>query len=122
MADLAHLIGGDLSVNAAGDLAIVDLDSWTQQKVLRRLLTNAGDYIWQLTYGGGLAAMIGAPTSAQQIVAVIRQQMMLESAVAQQPEPRATVQTDERSTVFATVTYTDSTTGSQQSFSIPGAT
>lgn len=122
MADISHMIGADLALSDAGDLATVDSDAWTQQRVLRRLLTNTGDYIWQLSYGGSLPAMIGLPISAQRVVAVIRQQMLLESAVAQQPEPIVSVQTDQRSTVFATITYFDSASGTEQNLSVPGST
>ena len=48
MADISHTFGADLSLSATGDLLCVTGDTLTQQRVLRRLLTNAGDYIWQL--------------------------------------------------------------------------
>ena len=53
-----------------------------QQRVLRRLLTSPGDYIWQLDYGAGLARFIGQPVNPLQIKAVIRSQIFKEAAVA----------------------------------------
>ncbi len=120
MADLAHVTGSDLSTSSTGDLAIVDSSPWTQQRVLRRLITNPGDYIWQLSYGGGLAAMIGTTVSAQQAAAIIRKQMSLEAAVSRSPEPKVVVQSDRNSTVFATVSYQDAQTGTSQTLVVPG--
>ena len=120
MADLAHVTGSDLTISATGDLAIVDSSSWTQQRVLRRLITNPGDYIWQLTYGGGLATMVGTTVSAQQAAAIIRKQMSLEAAVSQLPEPKVVVQSDQNTTVFATVSYQDIQTEATQTLIIPG--
>lgn len=119
MADLAHLVGSDLMISSTGDLAVVDLADWTQQRILRRLLTNAGDYIWQLTYGAGLPGMVGATTSAQQIAAIIRRQIGLETAVSRYPEPKVLLQIEQTETVFATVTYQDAQTATSQTLSVP---
>ena len=120
MADLAHVFGTDLVIGPTGDLATVDLAVWTQQRILRRLLTNAGGYIWQLNYGAGLPAMVGATVSAQQIAAIIRRQIGMEAAVSKYPEPKILVQVDEPATVFATVTYQDAQTGTSQTFNVSG--
>ncbi len=120
MADIAHVIGSDLMVSPTGDLAIVDLSDWTQQRVLRRLLTNPGGYIWQLSYGAGLPVMVGTTVSAQQIKAIIRRQMILETAVSQQPEPVVVMQGGQPGTVFATVSYNDAQTGVSQILNVPG--
>lgn len=119
MADIAHFIGSDLTIGPTGDLGVVDLADWTQQRILRRLLTNVGGYIWQLTYGAGLPAMVGATVSAQQIAAVIRRQIGLETAVSKYPEPKVVLQIDQTETVFATVTYQDAQTGISQTFNVP---
>ncbi len=121
MADIAHVVGSDLAVGPTGDLAIVDLADWTQQRVLRRLLTNPGGYIWQLTYGAGLPIMVGTTVSVQQTAAIIRRQIGLEAAVSQQPEPVVVMQGGPSGTVFATVTYQDAQTGVSQNLDIPGA-
>ena len=120
MADIAHIVGNDLSIGLTGDLAVVDLADWTQQRILRRLITNPGGYIWQLNYGGGLPGMVGSTVSAQQTAAIIRKQMALEAAVATQPEPTVTVLAGENNEVFATVSYQDAQTGTSQTLLVPG--
>lgn len=59
MQDLAHYFGNDLSVSAAGDLLAVDGDTKTQQRILRRLLTNPGDMMFHPDYGAGLGQWVG---------------------------------------------------------------
>ncbi len=89
--------------------------------MLRRLLTNPGAYIWQLDYGAGLAALIGATVSVQQIAALIRSQLALETAVRQQPEPVITITAGMAGEAFATISYQDATTGALASIALPGA-
>ena len=62
-----------------------------QQRVLRRLLTNPGDYIFQPTYGAGLPRLVGQPLDVSAVVGLIRSQILLVSAVAQVPAPQITV-------------------------------
>lgn len=119
MADIDHLIGSDLTIGPTGDLAVITSDTWTQQRILRRLLTNPGDYIWQLTYGAGLASMVGSTVSSQQVAALIRSQICLEPTVSLQPEPKIILQGDQTGNVFATVSYQDALTGNSQTLSVP---
>ena len=63
-----------------GDLA-GDGAALTQQRVLRRLLTNPGDYIWQLGYGAGLGQFVGRPGVPAAIAGVAGAQILLEAAV-----------------------------------------
>jgi phage baseplate assembly protein W len=114
MFDIDHTFGGDLAVGVSGDLAAVSGGALGQQRVLRRLLTNAGDYIWQLTYGAGLPSMIGLPVDAAAIAGLVRSQIFLESAVAQTPAPAIDVQA-ESSIVSLQITYTDTTDTTTQS-------
>lgn len=117
MSDLTHIFGGDLTVAANGDLAAVAGSTLGQQRVLRRLLTNAGDYIWQLSYGAGLPAMIGTPADAAAITGLVRSQIFLESAVALTPAPSITVQTD-GTIVSLAITYSDATDTTTQSLGV----
>ena len=119
MADLAHVVGSDLSVGPTGDLGTVDQDNWTQQRIIRRLLTNQGDYIWQLAYGAGLPGMVGSTISVQQLAAIIRQQLGLETAVATQPEPSVELQGDQTGNIIASVSYKDALTGTSQTLTVP---
>src|SRR6185312_2121492 len=87
MADLFGWWGQDLTILPNGDLLAVDGTIEGEQRVMRRLLTNPGDYIWQLEYGAGLPRYVGQPEQDDAISALIMSQMMLESAVAQSPLP-----------------------------------
>ena len=114
MADGAHFFGGDLQVSASGDVSLADGVDLGQQRVLRRLLTNAGDYIWNLTYGAGLAVFVGQPAAAMQIRAVVRSQIFKEAAVATSPEPMIDVTSDTGGTVYVHVRYLDAQTNTTQ--------
>ena len=119
MADIAHVFGGDLSVDATGDIAVSDGAQLGQELILRRLLTNLGGYIWSLDYGGGIASFIGRPAAATQIAAVIRSQMFLEAAAAKTPAPVITVKAQPDGSVIAGVRYADAITGAGVSLTIP---
>lgn len=120
MADLALQFGGDLSVGSTGDLALTDGSDLTEQRVLRRLLTNSGDYIWQLGYGAGLGQFVGQPGAPAAISGVARTQMLQEAAVARTPAPVVTTTADVGGTVTLSLRYADASTGqtSLLSFSI----
>lgn len=117
MADLALQFGGDLAVSATGDIALSDGAALTQQRVLLRLLTNPADYIWQLSYGAGLAQFIGQPGAPAAIRGVTRAQMLLEAAVAQSPAPVVRTVLGDDGMVGLTVSYTDSQSGQTSSLS-----
>lgn len=119
MADLAHIIGGDLQLGPSGDLWLVDGDDETQQRVLHRLLTGPGTYIWQLSYGAGLPGLVGAVASTQQIAAIIRAQMSYEASVAVTPEPSVVLAGGRIGEVSAAITYTDATSGLSQVLTLP---
>lgn len=123
MSDLAHQWGSDLLIGPTGDLAIVSGVQLGSQRVLRRLLTNVNDYIWQVTYGAGLAGFIGQPGNVVSIRALIRSQIFKEAAVARTPEPSIDVQISpdgNPATVYVDIQYVDAPTGQTQllSFSV----
>jgi phage baseplate assembly protein W len=110
MADVSHQWGSDLTISSTGDIGTVAGPLLGQQRVLRRLLTNPGDYIWQLDYGAGLARFIGQPINPLQIRAVIRSQIFKEATVARQPEPVIDVQVapgGASGTVYVYIRYVD---------------
>lgn len=117
MADLFHNFGADLAIGPTGDLALSSGSLLTQQRVLRRLLTNSGDYIWQIAYGGGLAQFIGQPTSSGQISAVVQDQLTRESRIAKTPAPQISVTAQMDGTVTLNIGYADSATGQTTSLS-----
>jgi phage baseplate assembly protein W len=124
MADAFHQWAGDLAIGPTGDIETVSGSLLGQQRLLRRLLTNPGDYIWQLDYGAGLARFIGQPANPLQIRAVIRSQIFKETAVARQPEPVIDVQIapgGAAGTLYVYIRYVDAESGQTQalSFSVP---
>jgi len=117
MPDLSHIYGADLSLAAAGDLATVDATQLGQQRVLRRLLTNPGDYLWNPSYGAGLGRFVGQPANAARIRSVIRSQIFQEAAVARTPEPTIDVAATPDGAVTVAILYADATTGAAQTLS-----
>jgi phage baseplate assembly protein W len=110
MTDLAHDFGADLSFSPTGDLTLATGADAGRQRVLRRLLTNPGDDIWNLDYGAGLATFVGQPASGLRIEAVVRAQVFREAAVARSPE--LVIQTAEigPSALRLDLRYADATT------------
>ncbi|MDR3532813.1 MAG: hypothetical protein P4L90_19945 [Rhodopila sp.] len=109
MYDIFHEWGGDLVVGSYGDLALVSGSDVISQRVCRRLLTNSGDYLWSLDYGGGLAQFVGTPTTPADIEAVIRTQLGLEPAVPAAPAPQIAARVVDAADgyVVANITYAD---------------
>lgn len=123
MPDISHQWGSDLTIGPAGDLAVSDNTELCKQRVLRRLLTNTIDYIWQPAYGAGLAGFIGQPGNVGRIRAVIRSQIFKEAAVARTPEPMIDVVVSPEgnpSTVYVHIRYADAISSQTQilSFSV----
>jgi hypothetical protein len=119
VADVAHNFGSDLSVGPTGDLAVVTGTAEGQQRVLRRLLTNPGVYIWHLPYGAGLARFIGQPTSEASIAATARGQMFKEKAVTRDPAPTIEVQTQTNGLVTLSIQYIDADTSDPVPLTVP---
>ena len=107
MPDASLTWGGDLAPGPTGDLASISGPALGRQRVLRRLLTNPGDYVWQSDYGAGLARFIGQPASHAAIRAAIRAQIFREPAVARQPEPVIDIASGPPGTLSITVSYVD---------------
>ena len=114
MPDLSHLWGNDLSWSSTGDLATAEVPILTQQRVLRRLLTTPGEYIWSLDYGAGLAAFVGQPGAAIAIGAAIRGQIFKEASVAQSPAPVIDLAPDQAGNLYVNIRYADATTGTTE--------
>lgn len=117
MPDLSQLYGADLAYGATGDLATVDGAALGQQRVLRRLLTNPGDYLWNPGYGAGLGRFVGQPANAGRIRSVILGQIFQEPAVARTPAPTIEIVVDPSGTVAVAISYADATTGATQTLS-----
>jgi hypothetical protein len=114
MTDLSHNFGGDLQVSASGDLLLASGTTVVQQRVIRRLLTNQGDYIWQLAYGAGLREQVGQDTNLITIQNIVRSQIFAEADVAQVPAPVITATRDVTGNVSVTIAYVDASSGTIQ--------
>jgi hypothetical protein len=110
--DLSHFMGGDLSVSATGDLQPVNGTLRGQQRILRRLLTNPGEYVFHPDYGAGLPRYIGRNADLAKITALIRGQILLEDAVAKTPAPVITVELlGVTGGISCSIQYTDAPSG-----------
>jgi phage baseplate assembly protein W len=85
--DVDHFFGQDVAAGNTGDLALVQRLARSRQRVLRRLLTNPGDYEAHPEYGAGIPRMIGESVDLKRIEGVIRAQLLLESSVQITPAP-----------------------------------
>lgn len=92
MTDTSHLFTSDIALSATGDLLSVGGIEQGKQRILRRLLTNPGDYLWQPDYGAGLPSYIGRPLDQPALETLIKGQMYAEGGVSQDPEPQITLQ------------------------------
>lgn len=109
MFDIFHEWGNDLLVGSGGDLAISAGSDTINQRVCRRLLTNSGDYIWNLDYGGGLGQFVGSPANPADIEAVVSTQLALETSIPTTPIPQISANLVDAANgyVVATITYAD---------------
>jgi hypothetical protein len=85
--DASHVWGGDLALAPGGDLLAVEGTAEGQQRVMRRVLTLPGNYIWQPEYGAGAPAMIGSTKTPKEVEGALRAQLLQEAAVAPNPPP-----------------------------------
>lgn len=114
MPDVSQWWGDDLQVSPTGDLALVDGVTLGEQRVLRRLLTNQGDYIWNTTYGAGLPARVGQLLDIPAVISAIRSQLFQEAVVARTPAPVITVlPTSDPGTFTVSIQYADAQSGLQ---------
>lgn len=112
MPDIAHWFDNDLTPSATGDLLSIDGLERGRQRILRRLLTNPGDYIWHPEYGAGLGRRVGQLRDINAIRSVIRTQIMEEACVGKSPLPAIDV-TAIDSGVFVSIKYLNVETGAQ---------
>jgi hypothetical protein len=119
MADIQHMYGNDLTVSTTGDLAVSDGTQFGIERVIRRLMTSQGQYIWQLNYGAGLPMYLGNPAYPKLIEGAIREQMRLEDAVSQNPPPAVNVPPLYNDVVTASIQYVDADTGESAVLTLP---
>lgn len=120
MIDIYHQFGSDLIADSTGGLALVQDSLTTTQRIYRRLATNPGDYLWNLSYGGGLRRLVGMPANNSAIESIVRNQLALESTVAPTPVPTVSSQiADVANGMFVTdITYSDAETATTSQVSV----
>ena len=111
--DIHHFWSDDLAPGNTGDLLLVSGTKRSQQRILRRLLTNPGDYVFHPDYGAGLPQWVGRTMDVGQITALIRSQVLLEDSVAKSPTPQITVGqlSTDNTGLAVTIAYNDAATG-----------
>lgn len=118
MYDISMDWSGDLQLSPTGDLALIQGPQLGTERVLRRLMTNPGDYVWHSDYGAGLGAFVGYPADGTSIQSLVTAQMQLESAVAQVPEPVVSVQVNVTGELYLQIRYADAETAETTTLSI----
>lgn len=111
--EIGQYFGNDINLSASGDLLDVNGSLRTQQRLLRRLLTSPGSYIWHLNYGAGLGRFVGVNLSRQksdEIKSLITSQLYLEESVAKQPAPVITLASVDGTTLSCRIIYYDAVT------------
>lgn len=117
MSDASLVWRGDLSANPVGDIATCSHSELSQQRLLRRLLTNAGDYLWYPEYGAGLAQFIGLPCDTSAIKARIRSQIFADGTILTTPEPIIDVQNSADGSIYVQIRYIEMDSGVVQTVS-----
>lgn len=115
MSAISHTIGGDIDLTSGGAVALVSEADETRQKILRRLCTNPGAYLWGLDYGAGLPALVGMTETTETISSVVQAQMALESGIDQMQPVTVTVTPLTGGKYTCSIQYTDSQTQTVQS-------
>ena len=88
MMALASGWGTDLLVGPGGDIAVVPARAEVQYRIIRRLLTNPGDYIWHSGYGAGLGGYVVQPFSPQLVESTILYHLEQEPFILLTPAPK----------------------------------
>jgi hypothetical protein len=118
MSDAWHQYNGDLLASANGDLLTVDSLLESEQRVLRRLMTNPTDYIWHPEYGAGLPAKIGDPFDVATIESIVQSQMFLEDSVVRTPPPDVEVASFPNG-MYVDISYTEADSDQDAVVSFP---
>ena len=115
LADLYQIWSTDLRPSNTGDALTVTGTDRGQQRILRRLLTNPGDYIFQPDYGAGLPQYVGQNQShdtLDKIKGTVTGQVLQEAVVAPSPAPVVTITQLPDFSLWVWIQYTDAPTGS----------
>jgi phage baseplate assembly protein W len=110
--DLNAPWGGDLSLSQTGGLELITGLPLATQRLIRRLLTNLGAYIFEPTYGAGLGRFVGQPINEQAIAALVTSQAEQEDTIASVTSVTVTANTI--SSYGLTIVFVAANTSAQQ--------
>lgn len=108
--EIKHEFGNDLSLNSVGDIEQSEGAELAAQSIIRRLLTNPGEYIWHPEYGAGIGRFVGENLSTanfDEIKNTIVSQMLMEETVAKSPLPQITLQKINGTILLCDILYYD---------------
>jgi hypothetical protein len=118
MTDISLEWNDDFFPDSTGDLATVDGDVETRQRLERRLFTAVNGYVWHKDYGAGLPQKIGSVFSNEEIKSICAAQLQLESSVAPFPAAQLEVVPIAGGLTVISIKYFDSRLGVTVSFTI----
>jgi len=94
--DIHHIIGSDILLDKSNDLSFVFDTNETNQRIMRRLFTNKGTYIWNAKWGGSIPWKIGEMLSLEvyrEIVNEVTAAVLEDDDVAKDPPPEIKIET-----------------------------
>lgn len=105
--DIYHYFSGDTSSDGVGGLLSADGVTESQQRIIRRVLTNPGDYIYDPSYGIGAGVYVGATTAELGgLKSRISNQILQEPSVSPSPAPEVTLKSD-LGVLYISIKYMD---------------
>jgi len=112
--DIDHYFSGDIGISIEGDISLANELTTSQQRIIRRVLTNPGDYPSDPTYGAGAGKYVGVATMLLgSLKSLIAGQVLREPSVSPVPTPTVLLKSD--STVLhITIKYVDTLSQSTQ--------
>jgi len=116
MNDIDQTYGQDFGVGPTGDLQLVGASVRTKQRILRRLITPTGTYLWHQDYGAGVPEDVGAdmsPDRLREIKATITGQVLQEDTVAKSPAPVVTLK-PKGNELYCSIQFTESANNTPQ--------
>lgn len=93
--DIYHEVGSDIQLDSTNDLLFVFDTDETNQRIMRRLLTNKSSYIWNPEFGASIPARIGRTLSVEEYrdaVNAITAAVLEDDDVLKDPAPEINLQ------------------------------
>ena len=94
--DIYHEIGDDIQLDSTNDLLFVHDTTETNQRIMRRLFTNKGTYIWNSKFGASIPWKVGESLSLEvykDIVNQVTASVLEDDDVAKSPPPEINIKT-----------------------------